>query len=147
MVNLVKIIHLVLLQVVLTYIVVMSDYRLEHVIQIRFFVKVFKQRHVIKQNKGFNHVVVLINTIHHYITTTIGEYFLIDSVCVFIVITAVRCIGIRRVCIRCIAIRCIATIRGVIINSGGVIINITIVIKIGYESPVITRIRKTHRCC
>lgn len=80
MVNFVEIIHLVLLQVVLTNIVVMSDYRLEHVIQIGFFVKIFKQRHVIKQNKGFNHVVVLINTIHHYITTIIREYFLINGV-------------------------------------------------------------------
>ena len=80
MVNLVKIIHLVLLQIVLTNIVIMPDYRLEHVIQIRFFVKVFKQRNVIKQNKGFNHVIILINTIHHYITTIIGEYFLIDGV-------------------------------------------------------------------
>lgn len=144
MVNLVKIIHLILLQVVLTDIVIMPDYWLEHIIQIRFFVKVFKQRHVIKQNKGFNHVVILINTIHHYITTTIREYFLINGVCVFIIVTTVRGIAIRCVCIRCIGIRRVII---VIINSGGVIINITIVIKFGYESPVITCIRKTHRCC
>ena len=81
MVDFVKVIHFILFQIILVDIIVMSNYGLEDIIQIRFFIKIFEQRYIVEKSKCFKHVIVLVYAINYDIKSVIKEIFFINGMC------------------------------------------------------------------